>query len=67
MNFIQNAIKNLQTTLLGLAPIAVGGYMVYQGYKAKNVQQILTGVAALSGGGIGLAASDGNKGGAAQK
>ena len=65
MNFIQNSIRNIQTTLLGLAPVAIGAYLAYKGFKTGNVQQVLEGVTALSGGAGLVAAKDGGKSGTA--
>jgi hypothetical protein len=59
MNFVNNAIKNLQTTLLGLAPIGYGLYLIYRGFKSGDSSQMLTGIAALSGGAGLVAAKDG--------
>ncbi len=63
MTFVQNAIRNIQTTLLGLAPLALGLYLIHRGFKAGDVQQILEGFAALSGGAGLVAAKDAGKSG----
>lgn len=62
MKFIQNALQDFKTTIASLAPIAAGGYILYQALKSGNLQQIAVGLGLLGAGGIGAVAKDSGKG-----
>lgn len=63
MNCLQNSLRNIQTTIAGLVPLAIGGYLFYHGIKSGNLQQMLEGAGYFAGGAGLVAAKDAGKSG----